>query len=141
MKKKDKSLTFELLEFNKPDKDNDIFLKEGMTIPILWRHDPKKPFGKITQEGIKNLNSFFINKQRCILDPAYIIKKSRKPTLKERIQDPGVKTIIEDCELLEVSVIPVPIEIPELKENIFILFCHHLATIINKIKQKINKLI
>jgi len=97
-------------------------------IPILMEHDPQKHIGELTQAHIKAFNSLLVNGQRCILDPAYIIKESRKPTLKERIQDPGVKRIITDCEILEISIIPLPLEINYKRKYFYPILppsCHH----------------
>jgi len=55
------------------------------SIPILWKHDIQKKMGKLSPET----EMIFDTILTCI------IKKSRLPTLKEKIQCPSLKRIIE----------------------------------------------
>jgi hypothetical protein len=99
-----------LCHFNKPDKDGDIFLSEGITmnkeIPILWNWNPNKPIGKLNPGDCEILFDYMFGNIK--LNPGGIIKKMRKPTLKEKLKNPKLKRIIEEMEILEFSAVPSP---------------------------------
>lgn len=80
--------------------------KDKRFVPILWNHDSNsKPLGFLTPKGIDVLMDIITSNEdiKIACDCGYIIKKMRKPTKAEEKENPGLKRIIEDIELLECS--------------------------------------
>ncbi len=107
---KDKiKIIFKLYEFDKVDKDGDMILSKGATIPeqvpVLWNWDSNRPPFCILrkQEAEKLFNAQF---GKYLLAPGGRIEKSRKPTKEEKIKNPKLKRVIEKVKIMSYSLMP-----------------------------------